>query len=141
MLSKNKSNVNSTYCKLSKSSTKATAGDWRSQRYAYKTIRENMKSYSHYDINPTFTTSLYIQSSVTYFTYLLTLSNLHGNCEPTIVLFTKSSILPEASRTAAPPANMTNMAYEIMDKSKAQKVPFGIASPGSFRSPQILAPA
>uniref|UniRef100_A0A1A9Z8H5 G-patch domain-containing protein n=1 Tax=Glossina pallidipes TaxID=7398 RepID=A0A1A9Z8H5_GLOPL len=79
--------------------------------------------------------------SFTSFTYLLTLLNLHGNCEPTIVPFTKSSILPDASRTAAPPANMTNMAYEIMDKSKAQKVPFGIASPGSFRSPQILAPA
>ncbi|KAI9576237.1 hypothetical protein GQX74_014297 [Glossina fuscipes] len=81
------------------------------------------------------------QAPLVYLLYLLTLLNLHANCEPTKVPFTKSSILPEASRTAAPPANITNMAYEIMDKSKAQKVPFGIASPGSFRSPQILAPA
>lgn len=46
-----------------------------------------------------------------------------------------------ASRNAEPPAKITNAAYEIAEMSNANKVPFGIELPGSFRSPEIFAPA
>lgn len=57
------------------------------------------------------------------------------------VPFTKSVILPDASRTAEPPANKTNNTYENMEINKDKSVPFGIELAGSFKSPEILAPA
>lgn len=50
-------------------------------------------------------------------------------------------MLPDASRNAAPPENSTNSTYDIIEMSSDRSVPFGIALAGSFRSPEIFAPA
>lgn len=60
---------------------------------------------------------------------------------PIIVPLTRSVIFPDASRKAEPPANTTNAAYEMAEISNASSVPFGIELAGSFRSPEIFAPA
>lgn len=52
-----------------------------------------------------------------------------------------SVTLPDASRNADAPAKTTNAAYEIAEINKAKSVPFGIELPGSFKSPEIFAPA
>ena len=65
----------------------------------------------------------------------------HDKLTPTNDPSTKSDISPVASRIAAPPANITNTAYETIEMSKAKSVPFGIDSAGFFKSPEILAPA
>lgn len=58
-----------------------------------------------------------------------------------IVPLATSAMSPEASLRAAPPADTTNKAYELMEIAIDSIVPFGIAEAGSFKSPQILAPA
>lgn len=55
----------------------------------------------------------------------------------TSVPFTK----PDASRAAAPPAKITKTAYEMADIKRARSVPFGIELAGSFKSPEMFAPA
>lgn len=46
-----------------------------------------------------------------------------------------------ASRKADPPAQTTNAAYEMAEINSANSVPFGIDEAGSFKSPEIFAPA
>lgn len=58
-----------------------------------------------------------------------------------IVPLNKSVTLPEASLIAAPPANITKIPYDIIDIRSANIVPLGIALAGSFKSPQMFAPA
>lgn len=52
-----------------------------------------------------------------------------------------SVTFPDASRNAEPPANTTKTAYEIMEITRDSSVPFGIDLAGSFKSPDMLAPA
>lgn len=51
----------------------------------------------------------------------------------------RSVEFPLASRTAAPPANITNTMYDVADIKRANNVPFGMELAGSFKSPDILA--
>lgn len=70
-----------------------------------------------------------------------TLSATQLGTTPTNVPLTKSEMFPDASRIAEPPANITKTAYENAEISRASNVPFGIDRAGSFKSPEILAPA
>lgn len=60
-------------------------------------------------------------------------------------MFAQSNVVPlikpDASRDAAPPAKTTKTAYEMAESKRASSVPFGIELAGSFKSPEMFAPA
>lgn len=70
-----------------------------------------------------------------------TLLSTQCGITPNRVPLTKSVAFPGASRMAEPPAKTTNNAYDMADINRANNVPFGIELAGSFRSPEIFAPA
>lgn len=64
-----------------------------------------------------------------------------GFCYITGAQETAASTTPDASRAAAPPAKTTNTAYEMAEINRARSVPLGIERLGSFKSPEMFAPA
>lgn len=57
---------------------------------------------------------------------------MHVKSTPRSDPFTKSVTFPDASRSAAPPAATTNSPYEIIEMSRANIVPLGMALAGSY---------
>lgn len=83
----------------------------------------------------------YAMKATAWLSVSLTLSSAQSGCMCNAEPFTKSVMLPDASRIAEPPANTTNNAYDVIEISSDKRVPFGMDLPGSRKSPEIFAPA